>query len=156
MINIGPHKSRSVYFARLAPLEDAARLELHLKGEQIEDLLRCGAAQTSSADVLITKLRYTNVVGDRRKAAVLPQHIESRIHFDRNQIERAVFRRLREPFEAQIEVAERELNPREFKRRDVPLLRVRLQLLKHFERLPAPTRQRERPTQCAMHSRCLR
>src|SRR5947207_15030526 len=33
------------------------------KGEQIKELLRRGSAQTSTADVLITKLRHTHVVG---------------------------------------------------------------------------------------------
>ena len=51
------------------------------------------------------KLRHSNVFGDREKAAVFSQRIKSWIHFDRDQIERTIVGRFREPFEAEIEVA---------------------------------------------------
>ena len=58
--------------------------------------------------------------------------------------------------EAEIDVAEREMDPGEFERRDVALGRVRLQLLQHLERLLPFSRQREGPAERAVHPRRLR
>ena len=64
--------------------------------------------------------------------------VESRIDFDRDQVERAIVRGLRQPSESEIGVAEREMDPRELERRHVALFRVGLELAKHLERLFLP------------------
>src|SRR5438477_13195918 len=88
---------------------------------------------------------------DREEAPFVPEPVESWIDFDRDQIERAIVGGFGEPLEPEIEVAERELNPCEFKRRHVSLLRIRLEFLQHFERLLPSAGERESPPEAAMH-----
>src|SRR5437762_1740621 len=90
------------------------------------------------------------------EARILTQRVEPGIDPDGDEIEAPILARLRQPLESEIEVAERELNPRELQRRHVALGRVGLELLQHVKRVLPFARQREGPSERAMHPRGLR
>src|SRR5207249_11335315 len=94
--------------------------------------------------------------GQGGEASIVAKRIEPRIDFDRDEIEAAVLAGLRQPGEAEIDVAQREMNPGEFERRDVAPGRVGFQLLQHLERLLPLSRQRKRSPERAVHARRLR
>src|SRR4030095_16416005 len=93
---------------------------------------------------------------DWRKALVVSQRIEPRVDLHRDEIERAIVAGLREPAKTDIEVPQRELNPGELERRDVPLAGIRLEFAQHLEGPLAPARQRQRASERPVHARGLR
>ena len=83
------------------------------------------------------------------EAAVVAQGIEAGIDFDGDEIEDAVLAGFRQPFESQVDVAERELDPGELERRDVALGGVGFELLQYLQCLLALAREREGPAERA-------
>lgn len=65
---------------------------------------------------------------NRCEAAIFPERIVARVDLDGDQIESAIVRCFREPFEAEVQIAEPEVDPRELERRDVTLVGERLEL----------------------------
>src|SRR3954463_11903971 len=104
----------------------------------------------------LTPLYDAHAPRDGFEPGVVFERVEARVDLDRDQIERPIFQRLVQPAEAEIDVAERELNPGEFQRRHVALSRVGLQLLEHFNRLFAASGEREGAAEGAVHARRLR
>src|SRR5206468_10431914 len=80
------------------------------------------------------QLVQSHLARDRRESPVFFKRIEPRIHFDRQQLERAILARLCQPVEAEIDVRERELDDGELERRDVAALRQSFEPAQDAER----------------------